>query len=311
MSSRMATWSGYAIITLIPITFAASYFIPYGLISIPICLMIIFHQVILRGIFKGPNYRSEAFSDPEWEVISLNNNGFEVYGFVNWQPNDADMVVFVHGWQSSSKKFTERMRIFMDKKIHTLAIDMRGHGMAADTFEWTAGKVISDIKALLESLDNSRINKIHFYGHSLGGFVCIGMHHHRHQGWWKERYGTLMLESPMVAYSPIMEEMAPSIPLMLPLLKKWAVRGFNRIHPEVRGLQWSDIDVPDWGLPDCPTLLLQAANDRRLGRFHYDLLLEQDINLESHLIESLPHSGNRTNSDRDKLISDWIDNKIL
>ena len=58
---------------------------------------------------------------------------------------------------------------------------MRGHGMAPNTVEWTAGKVINDIKVILSLVDQSKINKVHFYGHSLGGFVCIGMHHDRHQ----------------------------------------------------------------------------------------------------------------------------------
>ena len=37
--------------------------------------------------------------------------------------------------------------------LHTLAVDMRGHGMAPDTPEWTAGKVIEDVKIILEQVD--------------------------------------------------------------------------------------------------------------------------------------------------------------
>ena len=92
--------------------------------------------------------------------------------------------------------------------LHTLAVDMRAHGMAPDTPEWTAGKVIEDVKIILEQIDQIKIKKVHFYGHSLGGFISIGMHHDRHQGWWKDNYGTLMLESPMAAYSPILEQMS-------------------------------------------------------------------------------------------------------
>ena len=57
------------------------------------------------------------------------------------------MAVFIHGWQSSSEKYTERMSLFRDRGLHTLAIDSRGHGMAPDTPEWTAGKVILDVNA--------------------------------------------------------------------------------------------------------------------------------------------------------------------
>ena len=103
------------------------------------------------------------------------------------------------------KSILKRMRLFKDRGLHGI-IDMRGHGMAPDTLGMDCGKVILDVKCILESIDTSKVDKIHFYGHSLGGFICIGMHHDRHQGWWKENYGTLMLESPMVAYSPILEQ---------------------------------------------------------------------------------------------------------
>ena len=68
---------------------------------------------------------------------------------------------------------------------------------------------------------------------------------------------------------------------------------------------------PHWGLPKVPILLLQAETDTRLGRYHYDLLMSQDLDITGHLIKSLPHSKNRVNDDRDKLIVEWIENKIL
>ena len=311
MERRLATWDGRKTSVFIVISTVSSIFLPYGFIIALFALLILCHQVLLRVIFTGPEKRSLPFNDKDWDLLRVENNGVDVYGFVNYQKIKSDMVVFIHGWQSSSEKYTERMKLFKDRGLHTMAIDMRGHGMAPDTPEWTAGKVILDVKCILESIDTKKIDKIHFYGHSLGGFICIGMHHDRHQGWWKENYGTLMLESPMVAYSPILETMSGRISFMLPLLKRWALKGFNKIHPEVGGLEWKDIDVPHWGLPKVPILLLQSKNDNRLGRFHYDLLIKQNLNIEPHLIESLPHSKNRVNVDRDKIIVDWIENQIL
>ena len=165
--------------------------------------------------------------------------------------------------------------------------------MAASTNEWTAGKVIQDVKVMLDKIERDKIRKIHFYGHSLGGFICIGMHNDRHNGWWKEDYGTLMLESPMAAYSPILEQMSGRISFMLPLLKKWAVKGFKKIHPEVDHLEWKDIDFPEWGCPQVTILLMQAMKDNRLGRYHYDLLMSKELDIQAHLIESLTHSKNR------------------
>lgn len=311
MPRRKATWDGKSILTAILISSLIAIFVPYGFISLPILLIIIIHQTLLRIIFRGPSKRSGVLSEPGWDLVHTINDGVDVYGFSNFQENDADLVVFIHGWQSSSEKFIERMKIFHERGLHTLAVDMRGHGIAPETAEWTAGKVIGDVKAILSSIDYSKVQNVHFYGHSLGAFVCLGMHHKRHQGLWKERCATLILESPMVAYSPIMEEMSGKISFLLPLLKRWAMKGFAKIHPEIDGLEWKDIDIPSWGLPEVPILLLQSANDRRLGRFHYDLLMKQDVEIHPHLIESLTHSKNRVNEERDNLIRKWIDEMII
>ena len=310
MPRRQATWGGNAILSLLILT-SVSFFTPYGTFVAVASSLVIVHQLLLRIMFAGPKKRSLPFSDPGWSIVTADNEGVDVYGFINLQNVKTDLIIFIHGWQSSSEKFVDRMNIFRSKGLHTLAIDMRGHGMAPDTHEWTAGKVILDVKAILEKIDRSKVNKIHFFGHSLGAFICLGLQNQRHSGWWKDDCSTIILESPMVAYSPILEEMASRISFMMPLLKRWAVKGFNRIHPEVGGLEWSDIDIPKWGLPSVPTLLLQASNDTRLGRFHYDLLMKQDIELYPHLLDTLTHSKNKINIERDELIKKWIDEMIL
>ena len=311
MDRRKATWDGYAILILLVSVISLSILTPYALIFLFVVLLLIVHQVLLRIIFSGPEKRSLPFTDTNWEIIRTKNRESDVYGFVNYQDHETDLVVLIHGWQSSSEKFTERMYLFRNMGLQTLAVDMRGHGMAPDTPEWTAGKVIQDVKLILDQVDRNKIKKVHFYGHSLGGFISIGMHHQRHQGWWKENYGTLMLESPMAAYSPILEQMSGKISFLMPLLKIWAVKGFRKIHPEIDSLEWKDIDFPHWGYPKVPVLLLQAKNDNRLGRYHYDLLLSADLDVEPHLIESLTHSKNRVNSERDELIVSWIEKRIL
>ena len=307
MDRRRATWDGYAILLLFTSSIILSTLTPYAILILVIVILIVIHQLLLRIIFRGPEKRSLPFSDENWDIIKAVNGNVDVYGFVNYQDEKSDMVVLIHGWQSSSEKFTERMHLFRNKGLHTLSIDMRGHGMAPSTKEWTAGKVIQDVKVMLDKIERDKIRKIHFYGHSLGGFICIGMHNDRHNGWWKEDYGTLMLESPMAAYSPILEQMSGRISFMLPLLKKWAVKGFKKIHPEVDHLEWKDIDFPEWGCPQVPILLMQAMKDNRLGRYHYDLLMSKELDIQAHLIESLTHSKNRVNQERDTIIQSWID----
>ena len=91
----------------IPITI----FLPYGFISIIVSLLILIKQIMLRIIFTGPMKRVRL-SDPGWDIIATSNDGSDVYGFINFQEAKSDLVVFVHGWQSSSEKYAERMNLF-------------------------------------------------------------------------------------------------------------------------------------------------------------------------------------------------------
>ncbi len=314
MDSRKVTVNGQKIFLLllaILISLTGSFLVNglFALLSFFLALLVLYH-LIIREMFAGPKTRSPALEDKDYTIVKEDNNGIDIYGYIRYQDKKSDLVVFLHGWMSSSERFLERMKLFHDHGFHTLAHDMRGHGIAPETYEWTAGKVINDLMFLLERVDKKRVNKVHFYGHSLGGYVAIGMHNYRHNGWWKEAYGTMILESPMSAYSPILKEMSGKLSFLGPILKKWALNGFRKIHPDYGKIEWKEVDVPYWALPKCPILLLQSADDQRLGRYHYDLLMEQPIDFEAHLIESLPHSRNRVNSERDGLIVDWIQRKM-
>jgi pimeloyl-ACP methyl ester carboxylesterase len=259
-------------------------------------------------IFLGPPNSRPTLNDPRWEKIIVENDGFKIVTHQNWVKGNAPLVLFIHGWQSGSSRFENRMSLFMERGCHTIIFDLRSHGETENTPEWTAGKIISDVKAIMSTLDQDKITSVSMYGHSLGGFVCIGLHNKKHDGWWMNNFGTLILESPMVAYSPVFLESISMISFMEPILKRWALNGFNKIHQD--SLSWDDIDFPQWGFPKCPTLLLQAANDNRLGRFHWDLLNSSEMNLNSHLLETLSHSVNEIHTERDDLIIEWINNNI-
>ena len=72
-----------------------------------------------------------------------------------------------------------------------------------------------------------------------------------------------------------------------------------------------DVDVPTWGIPDKPTLVVQAGNDERLGEIHYQKLIESFSNkelLSNIIIDDLTHAGARNNKNRDSVIEKWIDN---
>jgi len=308
MDKRTTTLSNLSILFL----FVVTLFIPFqNLLLLPISLILIIvigKNILLRIIFIGPGNPKQSLTSSKHNSYFLQWDGGKTCYYSHFYEKESDLVVFIHGWESSSGRFDHRIELFSDRGFHTLAIDMRGHGNSSKTAEWTAGKVINDLKEILEKSPKHLVTKVHFYGHSLGGFITLGLQNGRHQGWWKEKLGTLILESPMTGYSFILSAISKQFRVYEPLMQKLALRGFNKIHPEVGGILWEDIDVPNWGVPECPTLILQAKNDNRLGLEHYNLLTKQKFNFESHLIDSLTHSRNRINQERDNLIVDWIEN---
>ena len=308
MDKRVVTWRNRSIISLIFIAILLPFFNKYFLIISLILIFISGRKILLRIIFTGPGNRKPSLNSEHYHKEIINIMGNEICYHHHFQSNKSDLVVFLHGWQSSSSRFENRMNLFRERGYHTMIMDMRGHGDSSGTYEWTAGKVINDIKEILKLYHDYPINYVHFYGHSLGGFVTLGLQHERHTGWWKSKIRTIILESPMTGYSPILEEMSGKLRILVPYMRKLSLHGFNKLHPEVGGINWEDIDVPNWGIPSSPTLILQSKDDNRLGRIHYDMLLKNDFSFESHLIESLPHSGNQYNEERDELIVDWIEN---
>jgi len=308
MDKRVATSGNLWILSLLLVSISLPFINPYLVIASFVLMFIFLRSLLLRLIFIGPGNRKPTLEDENYRTEFLQDESKKICYHYFLQKEKSDLVIFLHGWQSASSRFGNRMDIFRERGFHTLVMDTRGHGASSSTFEWTAGKIIDDFKEIMEILDRSKINNVHLYGHSLGGFVTLGIQNKRHDGWWKGKISSVILESPMTAYSPILKEMSGKFSFLEPYMKKLALNGFKKIHPEVSDLKWEDIDVPNWGLPKCPTLLLQAENDTRLGREHYDLLMNCDIDIEAHLISSLTHSRNNINEERDNLIIDWIEN---
>ena len=98
-----------------------------------------------------------------------------------------------------------------------------------------------------------------------------------------------------------------------PLFWKRLKFHFNSINPSFEKISSTeDVDVPAWGLPDKPTLVVQSANDERLGRIHYKSLVNAFIDanrsdlLTDVIIEDLTHAGARKNTNRDNTIREWL-----
>jgi len=60
-----------------------------------------------------------------------------------------------------------------------------------------------------------------------------------------------------------------------------------------------------------PTLLLQAANDERLGNTHHERLVGEmkrstSVPFEAHMLDTLTHSGAHDHAERHALVASWL-----
>ena len=97
-----------------------------------------------------------------------------------------------------------------------------------------------------------------------------------------------------------------------PLLYRWMIAAWNRIHPEEEISGPEHVMIPAWGLPSVRTLVVQAADDSRLGMEHYNLLMEQlDIEHESHVLDDLRHSGDSEHRGRTEITQKFLEETLF
>ena len=265
---------------------------------------------ILRYIFKPPSWRGDCISETGWETVSAEREGVPIHAHVKWE-NDgsAPLILFLHGWSSDSSRSLNRSIGLQG--FHFLAMDLRGHGHAPDDQEFTALKCAKDAVSLLESLPEERFSNIAIYGHSLGAFIALKMSSEM-DGLLKRQLKCVVLESPMTNYNLIFDERFNSLSRILkPLLFLWTKRAWTKIHPgEV--VDHTGIMVPGWGMPKVRTLVVQAAEDSRLGMEHYNLLIEHlKVDFEAHIIDDLKHTGDSEHRERTKIVKKFLNESLL
>lgn len=288
---------------------------------IGLALLGIVIEIIVMNIFKQPIIRKPSIEHDSWSVLTTDCRGIEARALLNRRKDSGPLVLMVHGWRSSAESVRERAEWFCERGWHALIIEMPGHGKAMQVDKWTAIRVVEHTVELMtvlsKKLTQNEISNIVFYGHSMGGFVGLNLSKRIDQYSWGDKVNGWILESPMTKYSMVYHNSMKNnmIPQFLnPLIKKRLFAQFNALHPNEKPIRvLSQLDVPIWGLPKQPILVIQAAKDKVLGRDHYDLLLSSmkesglEANLTVHLLEQLKHSGERINSVRSELIGKWIE----
>jgi len=294
------------------------------ILIIGILLVDILVEFIVIQIFKQPTDKKTSIENESWTELTVNCRGVEARALLNRGNDSGRLLLVVHGWKGSAESVRERAEWFCQQGWHALIVEMPGHGVAMPVNRWTAIRVVEHTVELMKSLDNiippKEITDIVYYGHSMGGFVGINLSKTLEQYSWGHKLRGWILESPMTKYSMVfndsMSEM--KIPIILhQLVKKRFFSHLNRLHPNEKPIEsLTELDVPTWGLPKRPTLVIQAADDNVLGREHYDLLISsmsdagREELLTTHLLQHLPHAGARTDKVRSDIVEEWI-NKLL
>lgn len=287
-------------------------------------LINLFIEYIIIQIFRTTDFQKPSIEVEPWVELIVNCRGIEARAMLNRRDESAPMLLMIHGWKSSAESVRERAEWFCEQGWHALIVEMPGHGKAMPVEKWTAIRVVEHTVELMGALDSllpsKKITRIVYYGHSMGGFVGLNLSKRIDEYPWGSKVKGWILESPMTKYSIVYDESLTRnrIPRLLhSFIQRRLLVQFSALHPQEKSIHsLIELDVPIWGLPQQPTLILQAEEDSVLGRSHYDLLVSSMIEagrgeiLTTHLIGDLPHSGARTNSTRTHHIEQWLENNF-
>lgn len=220
-------------------------------------------------------------------------------------------IVLVHGWTSGVVRSADRVRHLTERGMLVHLMEVRGHGGSPSQGPWTAGAVVDDLVAMLEHVE--RHGPCVLYGHSLGGFVALRMFHESNV---HHSVDALVLESPMTMYAPVFDEGWSKLGVLgrIPGLKRAVLRSliatWQDEHPGSGITSLEDVGVPAWGMPTCPTLVLQAEPDGRLGPAHLTALLDawpEHVPIEVVRDTTLRHSGTSNHPARNEVLDAWLE----
>ena len=83
-------------------------------------------------------------------------------------------------------------------------------------------------------------------------------------------------------------------------------REYQRIHPDLN-IGYANSQIPFWGIPEVPILVMQAKNDETLGNEHFDLLIEHLGEIaEIEVLENMPHTSRVDVKERRDILEKWL-----
>ena len=275
---------------------------------------LIFMEVLTTRFLSGPPTRKDALDDDNWMEVKTTRDNFPVRGKLRLQNEKAPLMICLHGWSSSTARMSSLMHDFYEMGMHTIALEYRNHGDGAETKEWTSLKIVKDLDKMMEDcIDRNLVSEVYLYGHSMGAFIIFAASRICDKSWWNKSVKGAILESPMTSYPEVFRSLTTSLPFLRYPLKRRLLAAWKKIHPETDPFSWEDSQLPSWGVPNCPLLILQAPNDNVLSPLHLELLLDvlgDRKDVESHIVEGLTHSRSAEDENRDLLVKSWLEKKF-
>lgn len=267
-------------------------------------------------IFQRPEkYRKASLEEKNWNRSTIPVQGVHIqfYQYVGVQSQPA--ILFLHGWRSSASRMVQRMKYFTERGWSVLAIDLPNHGSSEAVEKWSAEFSTTCVIEIINATKSDFSKKPFFiYGHSMGGFISLRLCQRASEWSTNVDLHSIIFESPMTQYSLILEEtyrILRTPRFLREVLDRRIFTTVNRlrtISTEFKSIEQADI--PQWGMPHVPILILQAEHDLRLGRDHYNAFIEQleeqSLIYEAHLISSLTHTGSDDNAERTRFLETYL-----
>ncbi len=263
--------------------------------------------------FFTPSGRSKkTITDQRWKEFYFSGWGEERMKahYLKSEIESEDTILYLHGYNSSLGNGESRCQHINSLGFNVIGLDQRGFGKQKGRHEWTILKVVADIEMLLEEVPNVlgfTPKKFWIYGHSLGGFLTIRLSSHP-SGWWEKSIQGIILESPATSFPLIIEKKLPGRAVMAsPWVRHILRREYQRIHPDLN-VGYANAQIPYWGSPKVPILVMQAEDDETLGIDHYNLLKEHfSVNSDIHVLSEMPHTSKVDVKERREILEKWLE----
>jgi len=273
--------------------------------------------------FLLPGRRKSSFESDGWNSQFFDYDGCSINTVSNIQTQISPLMVMVHGWRSSSSSVADRAMWFTERGWHVVMIELPNHGSSGEYGHWSAYRSMKAVEFVVTDLtsiiDPSNVSSVSYYGHSMGGFIGLRLASKESLRVATHPLSRMILESPMTMYEPILDEIANGYRVPSFMRTAYRRRLIERFNESVGQIgRWSKVEefnIPLWGAPKLPMLCIQAVPDERLGMGHFEQLVKvysqpgYEGFLSSVTLESLRHSGARTNDDRNNAIEHWFLNE--